>query len=227
MHELGHGLGFLDSFKFDRTNNQGAWGEFDVIFSDLFNHTVKRLPYIYDRFVENGSGQDLIDRSYFAPQSTALGSQLTSNNIFFNGTKANVANGGRPVLYAPTTWTGGSSIAHLDEGTYNGTLSAMMTPALSSGEAIHELGPTAFGIFQDIGWKMNTEGWMYGTPGDDRLDGEVTAPLREQRIYGLEGQDFLLGGGGMILSMVALVMTPLTVETTMIYFSVGTATTIY
>ncbi|MFM6779541.1 MAG: hypothetical protein ACKPKU_00160, partial [Dolichospermum sp.] len=78
LHELGHGLGFLGLM-----NNQsgvGSWG-----FGTGF-------PGIYDRFTENGSGQSLLDTSLFPNPSTALGSQLTSNNIFFDGSNANAAN---------------------------------------------------------------------------------------------------------------------------------------
>lgn len=179
MHEFGHGLGFSGSTTVSGT--QGGLG-----LSDL------KLPTTYDRFVENGSGQSLINTALFPNPSSALGAQLTSNNVFFNGANANAANGSRPKLYSPTTWSGGSSIAHLDDGTYDGTINALMTHAFAPGESIHQPSPITFGMFQDIGWNMNTEGWMYGTPGNNLLDGTSIA----QRIYGLEGQDTLNGSSG-------------------------------
>jgi Ca2+-binding RTX toxin-like protein len=140
LHELGHGLGFLGWM-----NNQsgvGSWG-----FGTGF-------PGIYDRFTENGSGQSLLNTSLFPNPSTALGSQLTSNNIFFDGSNANAANGGNRVkLYAPSTWSGGSSYAHLDE-VFNNTPNALMTYSIGSGESILNPGPVTLGLFKDMGWKL-------------------------------------------------------------------------
>ncbi|WP_024968521.1 hypothetical protein [Microcystis aeruginosa] len=140
LHELGHGLGFLGWM-----NNQsgvGSWG-----FGTGF-------PGIYDRFTENGSGQSLLNTSLFPNPSTALGSQLTSNNIFFDGSNANAANGGNRVkLYAPSTWSGGSSYAHLDE-VFNNTPNALMTYSIGFGESILNPGPVTLGLFKDMGWKL-------------------------------------------------------------------------
>jgi hypothetical protein len=49
LHELGHGLGVSSSMTI--SNGQGKWG--------LGSTTIS--PVIYDRFVENGAGTDLID----------------------------------------------------------------------------------------------------------------------------------------------------------------------
>ena len=140
LHELGHGLGFSGLM-----NNQagtGSWGE-------------QGLPSIYDRFTENRSGQSLINTSLFPNPSIALGSQLTSNNIFFDGANANAANGGNRVkLYAPSTWFGGSSYSHLDETTFNNTPNALMTPVISPGESILNPGAVTLGLFKDMGWRL-------------------------------------------------------------------------
>ncbi len=111
-------------------------------------------PGIYDRFTENGSGQSLLNTSLFPNPSTALGSQLTSNNIFFDGSNANAANGGNRVkLYAPSTWSGGSSYSHLDE-VFNNTPNALMTYSIGFGESILNPGPVTLGLFKDMGWKL-------------------------------------------------------------------------
>ena len=90
----------------------------------------------------------------FPNPSAALGAQLASNNVFFNGLNARNANGGiAPKLYAPNPWVSGSSYSHLDESTYpNGNLNSLMTSALGPGEAIHDLGPIVRGMFLDMGW---------------------------------------------------------------------------
>ncbi|MCW5592009.1 MAG: PPC domain-containing protein [Burkholderiales bacterium] len=138
MHELGHGLGFLGSM--DYSGGVGSWGSGTA------------FPFIYDRFTENGSNQALI--TAFANNSTALGSQLISNNLFFDGPNARSANGNTPAaLYAPATWNDGSSYSHLAES-FNNTPNSLMTFSLASGESNHDPGPVAMGILQDSGWAL-------------------------------------------------------------------------
>jgi uncharacterized repeat protein (TIGR01451 family) len=57
-------------------------------------------------------------------------------------------------LYAPNTWSSGSSIYHVAES-YNGTPHALMTWSLSSGESIHDPGSVVRGILVDVGWQVN------------------------------------------------------------------------
>jgi hypothetical protein len=82
---------------------------------------------------------------------------LVSNNLFFQGLFAQLANdGNNPKLYAPNLWDKDSSISHLDETTYNGTLNSLMTPKRDAGEAgIHDPGPISLGILQDLGWTIS------------------------------------------------------------------------
>jgi hypothetical protein len=141
LHEIAHGLNFAGSMRV--SSGQGSWGCRDY----------PNLPVIYDRFTQNGSGQALIDTGLFPNPSAQLAAQLTSNNVYFNGTYANAANGGqRPKLYAPSAWQPGSSYAHLDE-IFNGTPNALMTYSLDDGEALHDPGPVTCGIFRDLGWQ--------------------------------------------------------------------------
>ncbi|MBN2390429.1 MAG: hypothetical protein JXR84_06885, partial [Anaerolineae bacterium] len=141
LHEIAHGLGFSGSMNVSA--GQGSWG-----YSTSY-------PFIYDRFAENGAGQSLINTGLFPNPSTALATQLTSNNVYFDGTYANAANGGtRPKLYAPSTWNPGSSYSHLDYDTYNDTVNALMVYAVSSGESVHDPGPVTLGILKDLGWTL-------------------------------------------------------------------------
>ncbi len=134
MHEMCHGLGFIGSMSV--SGSTGYWG-------------LSGYPTIYDRFTENGSGTKLLT---YTSGSVALYNQLVSGNIYFNGANANAGNGGAKVkLYAPSTWAGGSSYAHLDE-IFNGTANAMMTYSVNSGETIHNPGPVTMGILKDNGW---------------------------------------------------------------------------
>jgi len=140
LHECCHGLGFIGSAAM--SSGSGSWG---------FNNN----PMIYDRFTVNGSNQAMINTSLFPNPSTALGAQLTGDNLFLNGPKAIAANNGAmPKLYAPSSWEQGSSVSHLDENTYpfGSSINALMTPALPFGISLHDPGPIVKGFFADMGW---------------------------------------------------------------------------
>jgi hypothetical protein len=144
VHEIAHGLGFTDSFSMNGTI--GSWGE-------GYN-----IPRVFDHYVVNGSGQQLIDRTIFPNPSSALGSQLTSQNVFFDSPLTRQANGGqRAKLYAPRTYSPGSQISHLDEATYpTGSINACMTPFGANGEVVQNPGPIVFGIFRELGWRATS-----------------------------------------------------------------------
>lgn len=140
LHELGHGLGFVGSAQV--IGNQGGWG-------------INGFPMIYDRFVEDGSAQVILNTSLFPNPSVALGNQLQSGNLFFNGPKATAAAGGKPQLYAPSNWEQGSSYSHLDEdGFPAGDPNSLMTPQLGQGEAVLNPGSITLGMFADMGWTV-------------------------------------------------------------------------
>ena len=142
MHELGHGLGFLASV--DTINeNQLAIG-----FGDRF--------IVYDLFLEAEGGVPLTNMGAFANPSTELLMAVTSNNLTFDGVRANLENGEAEVpLFSPSGFDRGSSVSHLNETTYRaGTENALMTPFLSAGEAVHDPGPVTLGIFEDMGWPV-------------------------------------------------------------------------
>ena len=144
LHEIGHGLGFFGSLRV--SNGSGSWG------------SGSSYPYIYDRYVENGSGQLLIDTGIFPNPSTALASQLQGNNLYFDGPSV-VAAGGPARIYAPSTWQSGSSLSHLNESTYTaGHPDSLMTPAIGSAEAIHAPGPLTLGLLEDMGWELSGGG---------------------------------------------------------------------
>jgi len=134
LHEIGHGLGFSDG-----TIVNGGTGFY----------TVFGAPTAYDRYLENGSGDNIVDT--FDDNSSELGDQLTGDDLFFNSFLfPNMED--RPKLYAPATFAPGSSIAHLDEETYpDGNVNSLMTPQIGQAESIHNPG-ISYEIFQDLGW---------------------------------------------------------------------------
>ncbi|MBN1888840.1 MAG: DNRLRE domain-containing protein [Thermoflexales bacterium] len=170
LHEVCHGLGFSGSMEV--SGGLGSWGS-------------NGDPDIYDRFTENGSGQSLLDTGLFPNPSTALAAQLTSGNLYFDGPNANAANGGaRPKLYAPGTWSQGSSYSHLDE-IFNGTPNALMTYSLGRAEANHSPGPIALGLLKDVGW----------TIGSTPLPAPTLASITPQQGVNNSAVDFSLSGG--------------------------------
>ena len=136
LHELGHGLGFLG---------------FGTVNGSAGTVRLQGFPSAYDRFTENQGGTRLLT---FPDNSTQLGNQLTSNQIYFDSPKVrNAAGGNRARLYAPASWQQGSSYSHLNEGTYGpGNVNSLMTPAIADAEAIHNPGPIVRAIFASTGW---------------------------------------------------------------------------
>jgi hypothetical protein len=143
LHELGHGLGFAGLGRVDDN---------DAPTQGILRFASGRVS-IWDRFIENGSGNSILT---FADPSAALLSEYTGNNLFCNSAAATAENGGaNPRTYAPTTWAGGSSYSHWNEGSYAaGNINSLMTPQIGAGEAIHDPGPVALGFMEDMGWTL-------------------------------------------------------------------------
>jgi len=146
LHEMTHGFGF--SGTMDYSGGVGSWGY------------GTGYPNIYDTFMRDGSGNQLI--SFYTNPSTALGTALTSNNIYFHGSNAMAANGSQRVkMYAPSPWADGSSYSHLDYTTFHPTANRLMVWAISNGDSIHDPGPVTTGILKDLGWSISTSACTY------------------------------------------------------------------
>jgi len=142
LHEIAHGLNFSGSMSYSGIS--GSWGY------------ATGFPNIYDTFMRDGTanpGKLLIDTENYANPSTALGSALTSNSIWFHGANAVAANSGTRVkMYAPSTWSSGSSYSHLDYDTFKLTVNSLMVYAIARGVSTHDPGPIALGMLKDMGW---------------------------------------------------------------------------
>jgi hypothetical protein len=144
LHELCHGLGFIALNSYNTTSKEGSY-----------------TPSTFNTFIENAAGQRLADPTLYPNPSVSLGSQYTSGALYFNGPLAVAANPlateKRPRLYAPTTYSPGSSISHMDERTYPaGDPNSLMTPAIGAAEAIQDPGPLVRAMFADMGWVATT-----------------------------------------------------------------------
>jgi hypothetical protein len=142
LHEIAHGLNFSGTMRY--ASGQAQWG-------------ISGYPNVYDTFALDGTGNQLINTNIYPNPSTALGSALTSGQVYFSGGNAKAANGGAQVqLFAPSTWMGGSSYSHLDYNTFGGGANALMVYAISKGVAIHDPGPVTMGLLKDLGWSTGS-----------------------------------------------------------------------
>lgn len=130
LHEMGHGLGFSGTMTI--SNNQGSYGLLS-----------SGIPIIYDIPVENGSNMNVIESNVTPVELAAM---FTSQNLYSD------APSGFNKLYAPATFSSGSSISHLDEVTFNGTPSALMTPQIAPREQIFSPG-ISLNMLGDLGWE--------------------------------------------------------------------------
>lgn len=138
IHEIGHGLGFVDSF--------------DIETGEILND----VPFVYDVFINRGSGSRDVITSH-DPDETI--DDLTSDDLFFNGPNA-IAASRRSIkplpmikLYAPDPYEPGSSISHVDQDTYADFKTGLMTPK-DFGSGTDKIDILTLGIMKDLGYQL-------------------------------------------------------------------------
>lgn len=156
LHELCHGLGFLSL-----ANVIGSDGSFGMIYAESFAPLVTSftwpaldtLPGAFDMWLLNGSGTELLS---LENPSAELALQFKSNNIFLESPLVLTAHDGEAGrIYAPSTFTLGSSLSHWNETTYPvGDPNEFMTPFASDGNANHTPGPLTLAVLDEIGWEI-------------------------------------------------------------------------
>lgn len=148
LHELLHAMGFSHSVAQNGNDacsttpgNAGGWVPYD---EHLGNTTAN---FINVSFILDGA----------AWGAAVTGGTGPANGVLWRGPTAMASNGGNPVpLYSPTTYSGGSSIAHLDDdffvrrGSPPSTL--LMEAATVAGPGVRTLHPIEQGIMRDIGF---------------------------------------------------------------------------
>ena len=151
LHEIGHGLGIIDSFAVDEDGN-ARYG-FKAKDSD------EVFPTVFDLSIRDSDFGRL-----FSPFSTPSPDQvleaITGIKLFWGGAQTRVANGGRShvLLWAPEEFSINSSVAHLDEDAYPpGTPNALMTPRQDRGESSQEPGPLVLAMLGDMGWTIRDQ----------------------------------------------------------------------
>ena len=142
-HELGHMLGFYDSY--DSTSKK--WGETWGTSSSPYNFAGYNGTSRWDKLLRDSAGNMPANNSTGSPHKF----NVTDDPVYFVGTNAVAYNGGNVAIYAPNPFASGSSLSHLNYATFP---NALMSPYISLG-AIHRV-PTAleWEMMKDLGWNL-------------------------------------------------------------------------
>jgi len=138
LHEFTHALGFGTLTLSDGTSQFQS-----LVGSDTFT--------TYDSLLVRGQGGS----NLWDTNGNFVGdiSDLTSQDLFFEGTTATSQfdqGGAQAGIFAPSTFTPGSSISHWDTGNIPG--GAVMEHIIISGTDRREYAPVDIGALIDIGW---------------------------------------------------------------------------
>ncbi|MDR9416216.1 MAG: T9SS type A sorting domain-containing protein [Gracilimonas sp.] len=153
LHELGHGLGFSGSMGQASGGNTAEWG-----------YGPPEGPAIYDQFVMDGGGNEILDTLVYPNNSQTLFDAVRGRRggIEFTGLQSIGNYDGRPVsLYAPDEWSQGSSYSHVDQRVFTGTENALMRPQMNFGLGVHDPGPIVCAMFSDMGWPLGEDCLVY------------------------------------------------------------------
>lgn len=156
LHEIAHGLGFMSNAQYDRDSKTAFITQ----------------PTPFDAYVQLPDGKTIMN---FCSKSSDLG-QAMINQLSWFGEFAITANKGtKPKLYTPNPFVEGSSIAHLDETTFDKhDPNTVMTPNMDTGEVFNAPGPIILAMIED----------MLRKPPAIKATGIPQAPLNLKAIIG-------------------------------------------
>jgi hypothetical protein len=134
-HEIGHSLGFISTYGLVEANKW--WGSGLTAWD-------KHL-----RDALTGGNQPNAGGS-----GTPLNFNVTANPVYFDGANAIAANNAaRVAVYAPSTFSSGASLTHLNESTFP---NALMSPSLTDGQMVRQPTLLEWQIMKDLGWTLDT-----------------------------------------------------------------------
>jgi PKD repeat protein len=130
LHEVTHGLGIL-SISDENGNGIGGTNP------NVYTHWDRLMQYGASTFCWNG-----VTTALEVPTSA-----FTSDNLFFSGAIATLAQGSRPRVYAPGRFAPGTSLSH-----FRTDVDSVMGPFIGSGVAERDYSSIDIGALQDIGY---------------------------------------------------------------------------
>ncbi len=133
-HEIGHSLGWLGSYD---------------LTSDSFGYGNNGLT-TYESFLVDSSGNKPLSGGMGMPGNF----NELDNPVYFDGYNATNLYGGLVPIYAPDSYSAGSSLSHLDTGTFP---DSMMSHAISVGETRRTLSGLEVAMMDDMGWDVIPE----------------------------------------------------------------------
>lgn len=142
-HEIGHSIGFYDSYDPNYDDWGNAWG-------------TESNPYDWAGYQGLSTwDQNLIDSAGNRPSNGGYGTpgnfNERDNPVYWRGTNANTYYGGPVPIYAPSTYQGGSSLSHVDE---TALPNALMSPYVSLGQSVRAPTGVEWEMMQDMGWDV-------------------------------------------------------------------------
>jgi len=134
LHEVGHALGFVDTFGESEPN---AWGKEYGAYYYLTRWDELLRDKDGDAPIPSDQGPDAFDEL---------------NTVTFVGANAKAIYGDAVPIYAPDPFEKGSSLCHTD---YWSGLSGLMVPTVATGLDKHGLADFEVGMFNDLGWRLS------------------------------------------------------------------------
>jgi Bacterial Ig domain len=138
MHELLHSLGWLSNVRApDSFPSLNVWS-------------------VYDQFVTTWDGQSPIDPTTFL-WNDYYNSYITGyqGGLYFNGSEAVEAYGGRPVpLFSSYPYKPGSSTSHLADYVFSGPNQLLMNSSTGTGPGKQTIGEIEQSVLADIGYTV-------------------------------------------------------------------------
>ncbi|HLA83561.1 MAG TPA: hypothetical protein VJL29_02100 [Thermoguttaceae bacterium] len=145
-HEIGHALGFFDSYDANYNDWGNAWGTESSPYAWAGYRGLTR----WDQLLRDDAGNRPSSGGPGAPGDF----NERDNPIWFTGTEAVEEYGANVPLYAPSTYASGSSLSHLNDAQFP---DALMKHAISLGTVHREPLDVEWAIMRDLGWNIVPE----------------------------------------------------------------------
>lgn len=142
IHEIAHGIGFMSSFELNGSTRV-KWG-------------IQNVPFIYDQYMLDQSGNSLVNNRFYTNDSEELLRTVTETNIFFQ-IDSGAYSQRRPRLHTEKPFSAGASLSHIANGQapQSDSRDRLMLPTLSLGARYHYPGNGILAMLFQMGWALN------------------------------------------------------------------------